>query len=135
MPSLPRKASATVCLQIVDALRDPARRSLDYNKPSRKHLDFWDLRPDGFFADLADHLTSDKLFLKPKTFPNQTQRYQCILTYPEEFGCLELNIHVTLAPTGDPPRVKVAVHESDTVQTLPRIHLKSITDENETKES
>jgi len=125
MPSLPRKASSSICQQIVVALRNPARRFLDRNTPSKNHLNHWNIKEVALFADLADHLTNDKLFLKPKTFPNQTQRYQCVLSYPGERGYAELDIHVTLSPKGEPPVVKVAVHESDTVQTLPRIHVKT----------
>ncbi len=134
MPSQPRKAPSSVCQQIVDALRDPARRFLDQNTSSGNHLDWWGLKADGFFADLADHLTSDRLFLKPKTFPSQPQRYQCVLTYPEEDGCKELDIHVTLSPKGEPLVVKIAVHKSDTILTLPRIHVQPLSDENEIKE-
>lgn len=134
MSSLPRKASAFVCQQIVDALRDPCRRFLDKKTPSRGLLDLWGLRADGFFSDLAARLTADRLFLKPKTFPNQAQRYQCILSYPEESGYAELDIHVTLSPSGEPPAVMIALHRSDTAQTLPRIHVKPIPDENENQE-
>jgi hypothetical protein len=134
MSSLPRNASTSVCQQIVDALGDPRRRFFDQKTSSRRLLDCWDLKPDGFFSDLAARLTADLLFLKPKTFPNQAQRYQCILSYPEESGCPELDIHVTLSPIGDPPTVMIAVHKSDTVQTLPRIHVKPNPDENEDQE-
>jgi hypothetical protein len=117
MSSLPRKAPADVRKQIADALRDPKRRFLDRNSSSRNYLDLWDLPAAGLFADLAEGLEEDLLFLKPKTKPSQPQRYQCVLAYAE----CELLIHVTLSPKGDPLRVKVAVHPSDTVRTLPRI--------------
>ena len=123
MPTLPRKAPATIRSQIIEALRDPARRFLDQNSSSRNHLDRWDLRADGFFADLADGLASDLLFLKPKNQANQPQRYQCVLAYSENDPYPALDIHVTLSPKGQPTRVMVAVHESDTVQTLPRIYV------------
>jgi hypothetical protein len=103
---------------------------LDGNTSSRRLLDHWGLKAEGFFADLADGLAAaDKLFLKPTTFPNQLQRYQCVLHYAEECELPEVDIHVTLSPSGDPPRVKVAVHESDTAQTLPRIFPPSDPDE------
>lgn len=121
MPSLPRKAPATIRRQIVDALRDPGRRFLDANSSSRNHLDRWGLKADGFFADLADGLASDLLFLKPKNQAAQPQRYQCVLAYPPGNSYPALDVHVTLSPRGEPPRVMVAVHESDTVHTLPRI--------------
>jgi hypothetical protein len=116
-----RKASATVRRQIVEALRDPARRFLDRNTASAKWIDLWNLTAEGFFLDLADGLASDRLFLKPKTFPGQNQRYQCLLRYPADCGFRELDIHITLAPAGEPPLVKVAAHPSDTAQTLPPI--------------
>ena len=50
----------------------------------------------------------------------------CVLAYPE----CELDIHVTLSPKGEPPRVKVAVHPSDTIRTLPRILAYPPNDEN-----
>jgi hypothetical protein len=134
MASPPRNASASVCQQIVDALGDPGRRFFDSNTPSRRLLDCWDLKPDGFFSDLAAGLTAELLFLKPKTVPHQAQRYQCILSYPEESGYAELDIHVTLSPKGEPVSVMIAVHRSDTVQTLPRIHVKPNPDENENQE-
>ena len=122
MSSPPRKAPAVIRKQIADALRDPARRFLDGNSSSRNFLDLWDLPADGFFADLADGLEEeDLLFLKPKMKPNQPQRYQCVLAYPEYESHAAIDIHVTLSPKGAPPRVKVAVHPSDTIRTLPRI--------------
>lgn len=134
MSSLPRNASTSVCQQIVDALGDPRRRFFDQKTSSRGLLDCWDLKPDGFFSDLAAGLTADLLFLKPKTLPHQAQRYQCILSYPEEPGYAELDIHVTLSPKGEPVSVMIAVHKSDTVQTLPRIHVKPNPNENEDQE-
>ena len=117
-----RKAPSSIRSQIVEALRDPGRRVLDPKSPSRNYLDYWDLKAVGFYADLADGLeASENLFLKPKNHPNDTQRYQCVLAYPEDDLYPALDIHVTLSPRGQPLRVMVAVHESDTVQTLPRI--------------
>lgn len=119
-----RKAPATIRSQIVEALRNPGRRFLDLKSSSRNYLDHWDLKAVGFYADLADGLAaSENLFLKDKTFPNQAQRYQCVLAYPEDDSCPALDIHVTLSPKGEPPRVMIAVHPSDTVQTLPRIYV------------
>lgn len=119
-----RKAPATIRRQIVEALRDPGRRFLDPKSSSRNYLDSWDLKAVGFYADLADGLAaSDDLYLKPKNHTNDPQRYQCVLAYPEDDPYPALDIHVTLSPKGLPPRVMVAVHESDTVRTLPRIHV------------
>lgn len=85
---------------------------------------------DGVFADLADGLEKDdRLFLKPRIHPGQAQRYQCVLAYPECGPCPALDVHVTLSPRGEPPRVKVAVHPSDTIQTLPRVNLYPPADE------
>lgn len=119
-----RKATATIRRQIFEALRDPGRRFLDSKSSSRNYLDHWDLNATGFYADLADGLeASENLFLKPKNHPNDPQRYQCVLAYPEDDPYPALDIHVTLSPKGQPPRVMIAVHESDTVRTLPRIHV------------
>lgn len=123
MSNLHRKPPATIRRQIVEALRDPGRRFLDQNSSSRNHLDRWDLKAERFFADLADGLTSDLLFLKPKNQPYQPQRYHCVLAYPDDDPYPALDIHVTLSPRGEPLRVMVAVHASDTVQTLPRIYV------------
>ncbi|MDQ8202163.1 hypothetical protein [Pelagicoccus sp. SDUM812003] len=125
----PRKASEGIRLQIIDALKDPRRRFLDLNSSSRRFLDLWGITADGFFADLASGLSVDRLFLKPKTFPNQAQRYQCVLCYPEEADSPKLDVHVTLSPRGAPLTVKVAIHESNTAQTLPRIYPYTTDDE------
>ena len=126
MSNLPRKAPPKIREQIVDALSDPERRFLDSNSSSRSFLDHWDLSEDGFFSDLREGLEDDeRLFLKPKTNNNDPQRYQCVLAYPEEVGLPAVDIHVTLFPRGKPPRVKVAVHPSDTAQTLPKIAINS----------
>lgn len=119
-----RKAPASIRSQIVEALRDPGRRFLDPKSSTRNYLDHWDLKAVGFYTDLADGLAaSENLFLKPKNHPNDPQRYQCMLAYPEHDPYPALDIHVTLSAKGQPPRVMVAVHESDTVHTLPRIHV------------
>lgn len=133
MSQKPRNAPANVAQAIVEALRDPRRRFLDGNSSSSSHLARWDLTAAGFFQDLADglELQSDRLFLKPKQRPGDPQRYQCVLNYPEASGLPPLDIHVTLSPRGEPPRVMVAVHESDTVRTLPRIHVNPMTHEDE----
>lgn len=123
MSSPPRKASATIRQAVSDALRDPNRRFLDQKSSSRNLLDLWGLTASGLFLDLADGLEADLLFLKPKNQPSQIQRYQCVLAYPEDDSFPSLDIHVTLSPKGKPPVVMVAVHESDTVQTLPKIHI------------
>jgi hypothetical protein len=123
MPELPRKAPASIRRQIADALRDPDRRFLDQKTSSRNLLDLWGLTALGLFLDLSEGLETDLLFLKPKNQPSQVQRYQCVLAYPENESLPALDIHVTLTPKGDPPRVMVAVHKSDTFHTLPKIHI------------
>lgn len=135
MSALPKKASTAIRQQIVDALRDPLRRFFDQNSSSRNLLEAWDLKADGFFADLADGLSADRLFLKPKTFLNQPQRYQCVLCYSEDLDYPKLDIHVTLSPKGEPTRVKIAIHESYTPKPLPRIYPYTTNDENDTSHS
>lgn len=122
--SAPRKAPTEIRLLILDALQDPARRLLDPNTPSGRRLDLWGITAKGFFDALAEDLRIYEIFLKPKE-PSEPQRYQTRLIYeadppdhPEE-----LIIHVTLSHRGDPPRVKVALHRSDTVQQLPKIKI------------
>ena len=132
MSGSPRKAPAVVRERIADALRDPARRFLDENSSSRRFLDRWDLRANGLFADLADALGCDDLYLKPKSNDHQPQRYQCVLAYPAESGLPAVDVHVTVSPKGEPVRVRIAVHPSDTVQSLPKIHLPRLNDEKET---
>lgn len=119
-----RKAPVSIRRQIAEALRDPDRRFLDPKSSSRSHLDHWDLKATGFYTDLADGLeASENLFLKPKNHASDPQRYQCVLAYPEDDPYPALDIHVTLSPRGQPPAVMIAVHKSDTVRTLPRIHV------------
>ncbi len=133
MSRFPPIAPRSITESIVEALRDPGRRYLDANSSSRNYLARWELTVDGFFRDLADGLEveSDRLFLKPKQHPNNPQRYQCVLTYPEECELPMIDIHVTLSPRGKPTRVMVAMHESDTVRTLPRIPVIFRPDEDE----
>jgi hypothetical protein len=126
MASIPRKAPEAIRKSIVEALQDPKRRFLDLNTPSRHYLTLWGLREAGLYQDLAEGLRDDLLFLKPKTFPRQTQRYQCVLLYPEDSEFKSIVVHVTLSPKGDPPRVKIAVHPSDTLKTLPAIDTSSL---------
>lgn len=120
--SAPRKASAEIRLLILDALRDTRRRFLDHKTPSRRFLDHWDITEEGFFSRLAEDLTDYEIFLKPKDKPTDLQRYQTRLIYeaePPDYPD-SLNIHITLSHKGEPPRVKVALHRSDTVQQLPK---------------
>ncbi|GAA5483853.1 hypothetical protein [Haloferula sargassicola] len=133
MADRPRKASAEVRAMIREALADPRRRFLDDKTSSRNWLNHWNLKAEGLYQDLIDGLGhSENLFLKPKSKPAQIQAYQCVLDYPADGGDLPaVDIHVTLAPKGDPPRVRVAVHPSDTVQTLPRLDPKPNDDEND----
>lgn len=120
--SLPRKASAPIRQAIIDALKDRSRRFLDNNGPTRNLLIAWEISADGLYQDLIEGLeSSDRLFLKPKDH-NYIQAYQCIINYSK---CGEddaqVVVHVTLAPKGEPPRVRVAVHPSDTARTLPAL--------------
>ena len=120
--SAPRKASPETRLLILDALCDPARRFLDRDGSSRNWLDHWDLTEEGFFAKLCADLRIHEIFLKPKNKPTDPQKYQTRLIYmpdPPDYP-EELNIHITLSPKGDPPRVKVAIHPSDTARQLPK---------------
>lgn len=131
MSEHPRASTKKIRLQIIEALRDAERRKLDYNSDSRNFLDSHDIKPDGLFSKIADYLETYELFLKPKNSPHQKQqRYQCRITYPEETGYPELEIHVTLSAAGEPVRVKVAVHESDTVRLLDQRKLKGEKHEN-----
>ena len=127
--SAPRKAPAKTRLLILDALKDKHRRFLDKNSPSRRFLDQWDITEEGFFSTLADDLTDYEIFLKPKNKPSDNQRYHTRLVYeadPPDYPD-SLNIHITLSHKGDPPRVKVALHRSDTPQQLPKIKIETPT--------
>ena len=74
MPEKPKKAPAAVLEQIVDALRDPQRWFLDQASSFRNYLTLWELRADGFIADLADGLEREgRLFYKPKTHQGQAR--------------------------------------------------------------
>lgn len=121
MADRPRKASEESRAMIREALSDPARRFLDAKGSSRNWLNHWNLTAEGLFHDLIDGLAhSENLFLKPKEQTSQYQAYQCVLDYPADGAELPaVDVHVTLAPKGDPPTVRVAVHPSDTVRKLP----------------
>lgn len=130
---MPQEAPEKIRKQIIDALRAPSGWVLDQKSSSRNYLDLWGLPAKGFVADLADGLEREGcLFFKPITEPSQLQRYQCVLAYPEDDPYPALEIHVTLSPKGEPPRVKIAVHKSDTVWTLPQIQAYPTTDETDT---
>jgi hypothetical protein len=130
MPPLPAKAPDDVRQSIIEALQDPDRRFLDNKGSSRSWLIHWDLTAKGLYQELIDGLEiSDLLFLKPPE-PNKPQVYQCILDWPEDGDEYPaIIVHVTLAPRGDPPSVRVAVHNSDTLKTLPALPTKPTTDE------
>lgn len=133
MSQPPRKASKTVREAVIDALKDRQRRFIDERGPSRSWLARWGIKADGLYADLIEGLeVSDHLYLKPLDYPRAIQAYQCILPYPEngeEYPAIM--VHVTLAPKGNPPRVRVAVHPSDTLKTLPPLQFPTETDEND----
>jgi len=127
--SAPRKAPPETRLIILDALMDPERRFLDQGSSSRNWLDHWDITEAGFFAELCDDLRIHEIFLKPKNKPADPQKYHTRLIYgadPPDYP-EELNIHITLSPKGDPPRVKVAIHPSDTIKQLPKIKIETNT--------
>jgi hypothetical protein len=127
--SAPRKATSETRLLILDALSDPKRRFLEGNGPTRRWLDHWDLTEAGFFQELCQDLRFHEIFLKPQNKPSDPQKYQTRLIYeadPPDYP-QELNIHITLSPKGDPPRVKVAIHPSDTAQQLPKTKIETKT--------
>jgi hypothetical protein len=118
-----RLASDVVRLQILDCLCDRKRRFFDQNTQSRRYLDRWGITTEGFFAALIEDLERYHIYLKPKSHPAQFQRYQFVMRWEEHEG--GLLIHITLSPRGNPPRVKVALHEHDTGYTpLPLIPIK-----------
>lgn len=131
MPTLPAKAPDGVRQSIIEALQDSDRRFLDNKGSSRNWLDLWGLTPIGLYQELIDGLElSDLLFLKPPE-PHKPQVYQCILDWPEDGDEYPaITVHVTLAPRGEPPTVRIAVHSSDTLYTLPALPAKPTTDEN-----
>lgn len=124
--SAPRKAPSEIRHQILDALQDPGRRFLDLQTASRRLLDLWGITENGFFAALADDLRRYEIFLKPKGKPSDPQRYQTRLIFEADplDSPDDLVVHVTLSPKGDPIRVKVALHRSDTVQQIPKLEAK-----------
>lgn len=109
--------------QIIRALRDPGRRFFRHDdSTSRRYLDRWGITGAGLFEDLADDLEHHHLYLKPKAPSDLHQNYQYLITYPGAAGCEAILVHVTLAPRGEPPRVRVAVHPHNTgYAPLPRI--------------
>ena len=122
MSSLPAKACQTVRHAIIDALRTPNRRFLDRNGSSGNWLIKWGLTELCIYHELITGLTASDLLFEKERQPGKAQVYQCILDWPEESEDLPaIEIHVTLAPRGDPPRVRVALHPSDTVHRLPAL--------------
>ncbi|MCH7225108.1 hypothetical protein [Haloferula sp. A504] len=130
MSSLPAKASKAVRETIIEALGNPGQRFLDRAGSSGNWLAKWGITEATIYEELIAGLQcSDHLFLK-KRQPGKPQAYQCILDCPEDGDDYPaIVIHVTLAPRGEPPRVRVAVHPSDTVRTLPALPYPDETDE------
>lgn len=122
MSPLPAKASDAIRESIIEALGCPRRRFLDRNGSSGNWLVKWGLTEQTIYTELIAALkVSDRLFFK-KREPGKPQAYQCILDWPEDGDDFPaIDIHVTLAPKGEPPRVRVALHPSDTAQTLPKL--------------
>lgn len=122
MSPLPAKASKAIRERIIEALGISNRRFLDRAGSSGNWLVKWGLIERTIYQELIAGLKiSDLLFVKEPQ-PGKPQVYQCILDWPEdgdEFPAIV--IHVTLAPRGDPPRVRVALHPSDTVRSLPAL--------------
>ena len=124
---IPPLASTFIRLAIVDALKDRNRRFLARDDhTSRNYLDLWGIKVDAFFDDLSSDLEHYELYLKPSTSPGTLQKYQYIISYPEEHEYPEIIVHVTLSSRGAPLRVKVAVHPHNTgYSPLPRIPTKN----------
>lgn len=122
MSSLPAKAPKVVRQAIVEALADPNRRFLDRAGSSGNWLIKWRLTEKHIYQELIAGLThSDLLFIKEQQ-PGKPMVYQCILDWPEDGDDLPaIVIHVTLAPLGEPTRVRVALHPSDTTRHLPAL--------------
>lgn len=132
MSSIPAKASKAIRESVIIALATPGQRFLDRNGSSGNWLVHWGLTESAIYEELVGGLKiSDRLFLKPRQ-PGKPQAYQCILEWPEDgddYPAIE--VHVTLSPRGDPPRVRVALHPSDTVRTLPVLPKPDESDEND----
>lgn len=125
-----RIASDTIRLQILDCLRDKDRCFFDQNTSSRNYLDRWGITTKGFFSALIEDLERYHIYLKPKQNPAHAQKYQFVMRWDEcEDGLL---IHITLSPRGEPPRVKIAIHEHNTgYKPLPLKPIKSKKKNNE----
>ena len=122
MSPLPAKASKVIRERIIEALGISNRRFLDRAGSSGNWLVKWGLIERTIYQELIAGLKiSDLLFVKERQ-PGKPQVYQCILDWPEDGDDFPaIVIHVTLAPRGDPPRVRVALHPSDTVRSLPAL--------------
>lgn len=122
MSALPAKAPKAIRQAIVAALKEPSRRFLDRAGSSGSWLAQWGLTEQRIYQELIAGLTlSDRLFEKERK-PGKPVVYQCILDWPEEGDDFPaIVIHVTLAPRGEPPRVRVALHPSDTARHLPAL--------------
>lgn len=115
MSEHPREAPDEIREQIMEALKDETRAYFHHS--SSTFLDEWDIERNELRLQLADFLEGHKLYLKPRE-PHQKQKYQCRLIYEESEDDFEIEIHATLSTSSDPIKVRIAVHESDTVRTL-----------------
>ena len=108
-----RTANDTIQLQILDCLRDKGGWCFDQNTSSLNYLNHWGIKTKGFLSALIEDLERYHIYLKPKQNPADVQKYQFVMRWDEcEDGLL---IHITLSPPhGEPPRVKIAIHEHNT---------------------
>lgn len=131
MSTLPPKASSAIRESIIEALEDPGRRFLDRAGSSGNWLIKWGLTEAAIYTELIVGLKSSDLLFRKERHPGKPQAYQCILDWPEDDDYPAIEIHVTLAPRGEPARVRVAVHPSDTVRTLPALPYPDEIDQND----
>jgi len=120
MSSLPAKAPKVVRQAIVGALGDSSRRFLDRAGSSGNWLIKWGLTEQRIYQELIAGLTHSDLLFAEEQQPGKPLVYQCLLDWPEVGDAFPaIVIHVTLAPRGEPPRVRVALHPSHTARHLP----------------
>lgn len=103
-----RKAPAHIRERIIECLLTPGRRFLGEH-PTRAWLDKWEISDKGLYEELIKALKQYELFFKPNTHP---QKYQFVLrSFDSEQ--IDLLIHITLSPRGNPPKVKINIHPHD----------------------
>ena len=116
-PLLPKKATASVRLLILESLRNERYR---IHSDGQRYLNLKNIRAHHIIEDLIDDLELYHLFELPPQGNQQTNiKFQYVITYSNP----ELSIHIKISPTeSNPPIIYLGFHSHNTGHApLPQI--------------